>query len=64
MPETKAAASPSAMAEAVPSDLDEKIERWFADHFPNSVVSRSGSEVWNLVHAAKEDLKKRLAKVI
>lgn len=40
---------------------DALVERWFSDHFPNSVVARAGSEVWNLVLGAKDELKRRLA---
>ena len=35
------------------------VEQWFFEAFHGSVVARS-TEVWNAVHAAKEDLKHRL----
>ncbi len=40
--------------------LDTLVERWFFDAFHGSLVARS-TEVWNVVHDAKEDLKRRLA---
>lgn len=56
--------APAAVAAPAPETridkIEDAIEQWFADHFRNSVVSRAGSEVWNLVHAAKQDLKERL----
>jgi hypothetical protein len=36
------------------------IEAWFARHFHNSIVSRD-TELFNHVHAAKEDLKRVLS---
>lgn len=56
--ETKAA--PTAPPESEFNKIEDLVELWFRDHFPNSVVSRAGSEVWNLVHGAKESLKERL----
>ena len=55
--ESRLAASP-----AVETLLD-TVEIWFRDHFPGSVVARS-VETWNHVHAAKEDLKRRLRDLI
>jgi hypothetical protein len=49
--------------EAMPS-ADSKvlalIDEWFTTHFSNSIVSRD-TEIFNLVHAAKEDLKRRVS---
>ncbi len=39
---------------------DTLVEHWFFDAFHGSVVARS-TEVWNAVHDAKEELKRRLA---
>lgn len=39
--------------------MDEIIDAWFAEHFSNSIVSRD-TETFNHVHAAKEELKRRL----
>ncbi len=39
---------------------DALVERWFFESFHGSPVARS-TEAWNLVHAAKEELKRRLA---
>lgn len=38
----------------------ETIEKWFVEHFHGSIVSRD-TEVYNHVHKAVEDLKRRLA---
>lgn len=40
--------------------LDALVEQWFFEAFHGSLVARS-TEVWNAVHDAKEDLKRRLA---
>ena len=40
--------------------LDALVEHWFFDTFHGSLVARS-TETWNAVHAAKEELKRRLA---
>ncbi len=40
--------------------LDALVERWFFETFHGSLVARS-TDVWNAVHDAKEDLKRRLA---
>jgi hypothetical protein len=39
-----------------PHPLEALIERWWADHFPGSVVARY-TECWNYAHSAKEALK-------
>ena len=41
-------------------DLDALVERWFFEAFHGSVVARA-TDVWNHVHAAKDELKRRLA---
>ena len=45
---------------ATAHQLEALVERWFFDAFHGSVVARS-TEVWNAVHDAKEELKRRLA---
>ena len=40
--------------------IDALVERWFFESFHGSAVARS-TEQWNLVHEAKEELKRRLA---
>ena len=40
--------------------LDDLVERWFFEAFHGSAIARS-TETWNAVHAAKEELKRRLA---
>ena len=45
--------------DAPPHPLDTIVERWWADHFPGSVVARV-TETWNHAFAAKEELKRRL----
>ncbi|HEU0218308.1 MAG TPA: hypothetical protein VFQ90_16765 [Stellaceae bacterium] len=37
------------------------VERWWADHFPGSPVA-AVTAAWNHAFAAKEELKRRLAK--
>jgi hypothetical protein len=44
--------------------LDELVERWFDEHFRGSHVSRAGADAWNVAHAAKDDLKQRLRKLL
>lgn len=39
------------------------IETWWNDHFPGSVVAQM-TACWNHAHAAKEDLKQRLAALL
>ena len=49
---------------APPSETDSietLIERWWADHFPGSPVAQV-TQAWNHAFAAKEELKRRLAK--
>lgn len=40
---------------------DALVERWWADHFPGSPVA-AVTAAWNHAFAAKEELKRRLAK--
>ncbi len=42
------------------SQIDALVEHWFFETFHGSAVARS-TETWNTVHAAKEELKRRLA---
>jgi hypothetical protein len=42
------------------AETDALVERWFADHFHGSPLARD-TATYNLVHAAKEELKQRLA---
>lgn len=42
------------------TELDALVERWFFEAFHGSPVARS-TETWNHVHAAKDELKRRLA---
>jgi hypothetical protein len=37
------------------------LARWWADHFPGSPVAQV-TQAWNHAFAAKEELKRRLAK--
>jgi hypothetical protein len=39
--------------------MEKKIEEWFERHFKHHVIIHN-TEVWNVCHAAKEDLKKIL----
>ena len=39
---------------------DALVERWFFESFHGSAIARS-TEAWNVAHAAKEELKRRLA---
>ena len=43
-----------------PVDLDALVDRWHAEAFAGSIVAQD-TESWNLVHAATQDLKTRLA---
>lgn len=43
--------------------VDAVVEAWFFESFHGSLVARS-TEVWNLVHGAKDDLKRRLATLL
>ena len=45
------------------AQLDDLVEHWFFEAFHGSAVARS-TETWNTVHAAKEELKRRLAAVV
>ena len=40
--------------------IEAMVEHWFFELFHGSVVARS-TEVWNHVHGAKDELKRRLA---
>ena len=40
--------------------IESIVERWFFEAFHGSPVARS-TEVWNHVHGAKEELRRRLA---
>jgi hypothetical protein len=44
-----------------PDPLHAIVDRWFADAFHGSPLGNQ-TELWNLVHGAKEDLKRRLSK--
>ncbi len=44
---------------AAAAQIDALVEHWFFETFHGSLVARS-TEVWNAVHGAKEDLKRRL----
>ena len=41
--------------------IDQVIERWWEDYFPGSAVARE-TAAWNVAHAAKEALKRMLAR--
>jgi hypothetical protein len=41
--------------------IEQLIERWWEDHFPASAVARD-TQAWNVAHAAKETLKRLLAR--
>ena len=43
--------------------VDAVVETWFFESFHGSLVARS-TEVWNLVHGAKDDLKRRLTALL
>lgn len=45
--------------EAPAHPLHAVVDAWFASHFHNSAVARD-TEIHNLVHAAVQDLKRRL----
>ena len=46
--------------EKAAAHVDALVEYWFFEAFHGSLIARS-TEVWNAVHGAKEDLKRRLA---
>ena len=48
---------------AAADQVDALVEHWFFETFHGSLVARS-TEVWNAVHSAKEDLKRRLAALL
>ena len=41
------------------SETEQLVERWFFESFHGSPAARA-TEVWNHVHAAKDELKRRL----
>jgi hypothetical protein len=43
--------------------VDAVVEQWFFETFHGSLIARS-TEVWNLVHGAKDDLKRRFAALL
>ena len=45
-----------------PTNHDALIERWWNDHFPGSPVA-AVTAAWNHAFAAKEELKRRFAKL-
>ncbi len=49
--------------EAKVRQLDQLVEHWFFQAFHGSLVART-TEVWNHVHGAKEELKRRLAALL
>ncbi len=53
MPDTKT-------EDVLPDEFAALIDRWHFEAFHGSCVARD-TEVWNLVHRAKEELKRRLA---
>lgn len=63
-PSTSLATAAGAIREQLPAagkpSSDELVDRWFADSFQGSRLANE-TETWNLVFAAKEDLKRRLA---
>jgi hypothetical protein len=62
MPVAVITLEPGVKAEIAPDRFDAIIEAWFARHFHNSPVSRD-TELFNHVHAAKEDLKKVMKEI-
>lgn len=56
---SRTAPMPGSLAGPLQDQLDALIERWWADHFPGSAVARD-TAAWNVAHAAKERLKRRL----
>ena len=46
-----------------PAAIDALVERWFFESFHGSAVARS-TEAWNVVHDAKEELRRRLAALL
>lgn len=46
-----------------PADTDALVERWFRDHVHNSPLARN-TEFHNLLHTAKEDLKRLLKEAL
>lgn len=52
--------APDDVQEKAPSRTDAIVDAWFAEHIPNSPVSRT-TEAYNHILSAIADLKKRLA---
>lgn len=50
-------------AATTPPDFEELVERWWQDHFPGSPVAQV-TQAWNHAHAAKDELKRRLANLV
>ena len=55
------ALAPDAPPDTSPGLHDALVERWWNDHFPGSPVAAL-TAAWNHAFAAKEELKRRLAK--
>lgn len=55
-----AAAAPASTPAAAPSLTDAIVDAWFNATFPGTAIG-GVTENWNFLHAAKEDLKRRLA---
>ena len=51
--------TPNLESAEVAETLRTLIEHWFFEAFQSSVIARS-TEAWNHVHAAKEELQRRL----
>jgi hypothetical protein len=56
MDDTEAVAAEAAVA---PDPVEALVERWWADHFPGSVLGQH-TEIWNYVFGAVGELKRRL----
>lgn len=53
-------AAPAPKPAAAPSRTDAIVDAWFSSTFPGTAIG-GVTENWNFLHAAKEDLKRRLA---
>jgi hypothetical protein len=47
--------------EKLADPVEQLIDRWWEDHFPGSAVAHD-TRAWNVAHAAKETLKRLLAR--
>jgi hypothetical protein len=58
-------APPDAIAvpDPIPDRLNDAVERWWADHFPGSPVAQV-TQAWNHAFVAKEELKRRLVRLV